>query len=253
MFGVFPFGAPVFADARPRGPAGDGLDVTKALAPVLISALDNVEVTKAVAAALLSHADRIEVTKAIGPALISALDNLEITKALGAALLGFIPPPPPFAYRAVVPGGVDIPDILCAPDSPVVDDVLVHITENAAFTVVRLERIYMGFYKHGDTVGAPVSPADGYAYAREECQFEAEFYSTRAPGTNFQSGQALAPMFSLSQPANLYWTICDINDQTGQVALTVSYYRQGGAETISTDGMVRVYALCQRMSVSAFN
>jgi len=42
------------------------------------------------------------------------------------------------------------------------------------------------FYKHGDTVGTPLSPVDGYAYDQTEIVYEYSLYSTRRPGGFFQ-------------------------------------------------------------------
>jgi len=41
----------------------------------------------------------------------------------------------------------------------------------AKFSVVNTECIYMGEFIDGDTVPAPISPADGYAYSYAECTF----------------------------------------------------------------------------------
>jgi len=38
------------------------------------------------------------------------------------------------------------------------------------FAAVRTEEFW-GYYKNGETVALPVSPADGYAYAREELRY----------------------------------------------------------------------------------
>lgn len=55
---------------------------------------------------------------------------------------------------------------------------------------------------------------------------------------------------SLLQPANLYWHAVDINDANGKVSIIVSYFNPGGAETITSDGVVRVIAVAQRQSVN---
>jgi len=149
-----------------------------------------------------------------------------------------------------VPGFADLADANIAANQVLTDDSMVKISQNAKFSAIRLERIFMGFYKHGDTVGTPISPVDGYPYAQAEVLYDFVLYSTRAPGAGFVSGQATPPAVSPTQPANLYWYTADINDATGIVTLGVSYYKQGGAETITTDGIVKVYALCQRSSVN---
>lgn len=151
---------------------------------------------------------------------------------------------------AASPGFVDTDETLIDADSVLTDDVMIQICQNAKFAAVRCERIFMGFFKNGDTVGTPSSPVDGYAYSQEEILYDYSIYSSRAPAADFVSGQGLPPSISSSQPANTYWWRIDIDDATGQVLCEMSYYKQGGAETISHDGILKVYALCQRQSVN---
>jgi hypothetical protein len=148
------------------------------------------------------------------------------------------------------PGFVDLPDANIAAASVVTDDSLVKILQNAKLGCVRLEVIFMGYYKHGDTIPQPVSPVDQYTYARTEVIYDFTLYSTRAPAVGFVSGQATAPVIAILQPGNLYWKRAVINDATGVVSIDVSYYKQGGSETITHDGIVKVYAMGQRASVN---
>ncbi len=151
---------------------------------------------------------------------------------------------------SAIPGFADLADTLLGADKTVTDDVVLKLSQNAKFGAVRCEMIYMGYYKHGDVVPVPASPVDGYVYVRAELLYDFRLYSTRAPGAGFVSGQATPPAISASQPANLYYFLNDIDDSTGLVTSIVSYYRQGGAETVSNDGIVKVYAICQRSSVN---
>src|SRR5690348_2138455 len=154
---------------------------------------------------------------------------------------------------ASIPGFFDIADTVIAAGQPLTDDAIQKISDNAKAAAVRNERIYMGFYKHGDTIGLPTSPVDGYAYQRAEVQYDWVRYSSRAPGGGFVSGQAAAPTPSSSQPAAIYdlgaW---DIDDSTGLVSLHTSYWN-GSTETSTHDGIVKVYAVCQRLSVNEAN
>lgn len=149
-----------------------------------------------------------------------------------------------------VPGFADLDEATIAAEEVLTDDALVKICQNAKFAAVRPERIYMGFYKNGDTVGLPVSPVDGYTYTQDEILYDWFLYSTRAPAAGFIAGQADPPAISAGQPANLYWLKVDIDDTTGLVDLWVSYYKQGEAETITHDGIVKVYANGQRQSLN---
>lgn len=154
---------------------------------------------------------------------------------------------------ASIPGFADLADANIGPNKVLTDDSMVKISQNAKFAAVRAEIIFMGFYKHGDTIGVPTSPVDGYAYSRAEVMMDFTLFSTRPPASGFISGQATAPGIGASQPANLYWFIVDINDATGVVSITTSYYKQGGAETTQNDGIVKVYAICQRSSINVAN
>ncbi len=152
-----------------------------------------------------------------------------------------------------VPGFTDIADAAVAAGAVLTDDTMVKINQNAKFAAVRCERIFMGYYKNGDVVPPPVSPVDQNPYTQAEMQYDLEIYCTRAPGPGFVSGQAAAPPISASQPANLYYWIFNIDDSTGKVTCLVSYYKQGGAETVTNDGIVKIYAVCQRQSVNVAN
>lgn len=125
------------------------------------------------------------------------------------------------------------------------------LIEDGKFGAVRCEYILEGFFKHGDTVPVSVSPVDGRTYAREEITYRVMEYSNRGVGGGFSSGMKTKPAISGSQPANLYWWLYNVDDATGAVSLTTSYYEQGGAETITNDGIVKVIAICQRQSDNA--
>lgn len=152
---------------------------------------------------------------------------------------------------SAIPGMTDLSDTLLAADKTVTDDVMLKLSHNAKAAAVRCEFIFMGFYKHGDTVGLPASPVDGYAYQRAEVIYLFSLYATRAPGAGFVSGQASPPGIAPDQPQpNIRHVVCDINDATGAVTIIVSYMKSGGEETTTNDGMVKVYAVCQRSSVN---
>jgi hypothetical protein len=141
-------------------------------------------------------------------------------------------------------------NITALQNAVVTDDVAVKILQNAKFGCVRFETIFMGYFKHGDTVPQPVSPVDQYTYARNEVVYDFALYSTRQPAQGFVSGQATAPAISSVSTPNLYWTRAGINDATGIVSIDVSYYQPKGTETITHDGIVKVVALCQRASIN---
>lgn len=165
-----------------------------------------------------------------------------------------------FASGNIAGGGgySDLSDASLQAGQAVTDDTLVKISENAKFGAVRCETIFMGFYKHGDTIPTPLSPVDGYPYLRGEMSLVFVPFSTRGADANFVSGQAAAPGIGnglrTGQPANLYWAEFDINDATGKVSTLVSYFAQGAVpETFTNDGVLKVFAICQRASVGVAN
>lgn len=151
-----------------------------------------------------------------------------------------------------IPGFFDLADTAIAAGQPLTDDAITKISHNAKAAAVRNERIYMGFFKNGDTVGLPSSPVDGYSYSRAEVQYDFTRYAIRAPAAGFVSGQAARPAQANSQPAGLYWFVTDVDDATGAVFMQTSYWN-GSTETITNDGIVKVYAVCQRLSVNEAN
>jgi hypothetical protein len=67
-------------------------------------------------------------------------------------------------------------------------------------------------------------------------------------------GQASPPGQSTSQPGQLYnfpggW---DIDDATGGVILRTTYW-QNGNEVVNNDGIIKVYAVCLRLSLNSAN
>jgi len=153
---------------------------------------------------------------------------------------------------AMVPGAVDIPDSNLAADQPVTDYSLEKISNNAKFAAVRPETFY-GWYKHGETVLIPTSPVDGYVYTREQLEYEVAAWCSRAPagatnGTMTKPDRASGN----SGAGNLYWMDFWVEEKNeanpGMVHCFVSYYVQGGAETITNDGFVKVRTIATRLS-----
>jgi hypothetical protein len=149
------------------------------------------------------------------------------------------------------PGFSDLPDTAIAAGEVLTDATLLATSHNAKFATVRGKLIFMGFYAHGNTVPTPYDADDGYAYARSECQYMIMPYSNRAPAPGFVPGQAQPPALSSSQPGTLYnwpggWAI---DDATGLVTLW-TIYDQNGYEVVNNDGIIKVYCICLRMSVT---
>jgi len=155
-----------------------------------------------------------------------------------------------------IPGFFDLADAAIAGDQPLTDDSIQKISHNAKFAVVRVEPIYMGWYKNGDVIPTPSSPVDGYAYSRAECNFDIIGFATRAPAPGFVPGQAARPAQANANggAGELYWEFFDVDDFTGAVYTAVSYRAEStGVETPTSDGMVKVRAQCIRASVNVAN
>jgi hypothetical protein len=153
---------------------------------------------------------------------------------------------------ATVPGAVDIPDSNLAADQPVTDYALTKISNNAKFAAVRPETFY-GWYKNGESVALPTSPVDGYHYTRVELEYEIAASCSRSP-VGATNGAATKPAMANgnSGAGNLYWTDFWVEEKNeanpGLVHCLVSYYVQGGAETVTNDGFVKVRTIATRLS-----
>lgn len=152
-----------------------------------------------------------------------------------------------------ISGFFDLANSTIAAEEPLTDNALMKIAANSRFAPVRCEFIYMGFYHHGDVVPTPFSPVDGYPYSREETQLLWTRLTTREITQGFLVGQALPPAQSNTQLTSLFWLAWDIDDSTGKVTLATSYFGPppGGGdnhETQTQDGIVKVFAVCQRES-----
>jgi hypothetical protein len=138
------------------------------------------------------------------------------------------------------------------------------INENAKFAAVRSEEFY-GFYSNGTTVLLPVSPADGYAYARDELSYEASLYWSGGTGrgpwsgnagannnaVNFAiAGQTTPPFRGATGGSGQVIDISySVNQATGVVTTAVTYAKDGTLTTLSvtTDGILHVTTLARRL------
>lgn len=120
------------------------------------------------------------------------------------------------------------------------------------------ERFFIGFFSDGGVASVAnfadrfVSPVDKHAYHQAEVTYEYYLHSTRLPPAPFTQGQQTPPGLSRSGSGagNLLYMFWDVEDATGHVSLQTSYFVQGGAETPTHDGCVKVYAVCQRRTAS---
>ena len=132
-------------------------------------------------------------------------------------------------------------------------DVLVALNNNAKFSVVGQECISMGEFYNGQTVPHPVSPADGHTYAYSECYF---VYSWRWTTTTTQTG-FVQPDWN-GGGTGLEWFLAalraSVNASTGVVSCAVGWEGRGGDSGYyedNTDGLIAVFAFCQRARTGA--
>ena len=154
---------------------------------------------------------------------------------------------------AAMPGFVDLPDGNLAADQPLTDYDLTKISNNAKFGAVRPE-VFYGWYKNGETVLIPVSPVDGYTYARAELEYEVSAWCSRSPATDAATNGAL------TKPAR-----ADLNDGPGALFLMdfwveekneanpglvhcEVHYWNNGSEYPTNGGFVKVRTIASRLS-----
>jgi hypothetical protein len=156
---------------------------------------------------------------------------------------------------AAIPGFADLDPAAIAGDQPLTDDSIQKISANAKFACVRIERIYLGFWKHGDTVPPPISPVDGYQYSQAETQYDYYMYSSQGAGSGFVSGQGAPPPLAPNATGAdtvLAGHAYDIDDSSGKVTCW-TYYFGNGNQVNTNDGVLKVYAVGQRSSQSSYN
>lgn len=119
------------------------------------------------------------------------------------------------------------------------------LNSNAAFGAVRNEQFW-GYYRHGEVVNLPVSPADGYAYSREELVYSWSWYWTGSAPGPLQGTQAAPTRGATSGAGLMLQAYAQIDQATGLVATEVGYYKEGGAQTNTNDGILLVIVHAQR-------
>lgn len=154
---------------------------------------------------------------------------------------------------SVIPGFVDLADTALAADQPLTDYSLVKISNNAKFAAVRPETFY-GWYRDSETVRLPVSPVDGYAYARSELEYEIAAHCSRSPaGDAATNGAAAKPARANVNdgPGTLYlmdfWVEEKNEANPGFVHCEVHYWNNG-SEIITNGGFVKVRTIATRLS-----
>ncbi len=144
------------------------------------------------------------------------------------------------------PGFTDVPDSAFDAGQPASASNLKALNAAAKFAAVRNEQFW-GFYKHGETVKLPLSPADGYQYAREELRYSWSIYWTGKANTPLEGTQTAPPGGATSGAGHVLQMNFLVDQTTGLVTCLVSYHKDGGAQTDTNDGILLVIVHAQRL------
>ena len=141
------------------------------------------------------------------------------------------------------PGFTELADSTFDAGNPVTDSAMKSLNDAAKFSAVRNEQFY-GYYSSGQTVVLPVSPADGYAYSREELLYSWSIYSVSSP-TGFPAGTETPPTTgSPSGQGTLLGLGAWVDQTTGLVTCITSYYKT--SQAVTSDGVLCVITHAQR-------
>lgn len=130
-----------------------------------------------------------------------------------------------------------------ATDKPFTQLLAQSLNDDAKFSVVNSEVIYLGEFYNGQTVPQPVSPADGYVYGYSECQF---MFSWRWTATG-NSTVLVQPATTVGQLAMIQAAV----NSSGVVSIHIWYVDNVGGlydanGSGQTEGRIAVFAFCQR-------
>jgi hypothetical protein len=139
---------------------------------------------------------------------------------------------------------VDHPDSAFYTDRALNTSLVQEMNHAAKFGVVNTEVIYMGVFKHGDTVPTPASPADGHAYSYAEVKFQTSPRWT-ADDDGGSPGTMKIPDLGKGQLSDWASSVSSL----GLVSISVVY--ELTTQTTFHTGRVAVFAFCSR-AVSAF-
>ena len=150
-----------------------------------------------------------------------------------------------------IPGAVDLPDGNLAADQPLTDYDLVKISNNAKFGAVRPETFY-GWYRNGETVLLPTSPADGYQYSRGELEYEVAAWCSRSPSGATNGAPTKPARANLNDGPGVlflmdFWVEEKNEANSGLVHCEVNYWNNGN-EVQTYGGFVKVRTIATRLS-----
>ena len=141
------------------------------------------------------------------------------------------------------PGFTELPDSTFDAGNPLTSAAMKSLNADAKFGAVRNEQFW-GYYGNDETITLPVSPVDGYEYARNELIYEFNWYWTGSSPGNLNGTHVAPQRGSTSGQGTLLQMGADINQSTGLVSTKVSYYKTSQMDT--TDGILKVTVHAQR-------
>lgn len=122
------------------------------------------------------------------------------------------------------PGFTEVPDSSLDAGNPVTSAVIKAMNSASKFAAVRTEQFY-GYYRNGETVVLPVSPADGYQYAREELLYSWSTYWTGGAPSALNGTQTAPTRGATGGEGNLLQFGANVDQVTGAVSCVASYYK----------------------------
>lgn len=141
------------------------------------------------------------------------------------------------------PGFTDLASSTWDSGNPISSSGLKSINDNAKFGAVRNEQFW-GYYRNGETVTLPVSPADGYEYARNELVYSWSLFWTGQATGALNGTQSAPTRGSTSGGGNLLQAGGNVDQSSGLVFTQSSYFN--GTQTDTNDGILLVITHAQR-------
>ena len=141
------------------------------------------------------------------------------------------------------PGFTEVADSTFDAGNAVSDSALKALNGAAKFGVVRNEQFF-GYYKDGETVVLPVSPADAYAYSRSELVYDAIVYWSGSAGSACAGTQTAPTKGATTGQGQLLQFGYNVDQATGLVSCQASYFKT--AQMDVNDGVLCVVTHAQR-------
>ena len=141
------------------------------------------------------------------------------------------------------PGFTEIPDSTFSAGNPVSDSVMKQLNADSKFAAVRNEQFF-GFYRDGETVALPVSPADAYPYTRSELCYSWSVYWSGSALAALNGTQTAPTRGATTGQGQLLQFGYNIDQTSGVVSCTASYYKT--SQTDTADGILLVITHAQR-------